>query len=425
MEPSPEAAGLSHCGVNDLSVLIPRGERRPGTARVMREPVRDATMTAMGSLSRLRGIVIGRSGRLVAVVVLAVTGAAEARMYASEPSTGVLFNMIVVSQLVVVQRFPRVASLVATIATLVMLADRFAPLTVTGVISWLVIDMLLVMRGSVRLVLLFSSPLAVNALSPLDGSEPGAASFGPLILLVATVLVGEVLRQRGRAIEERDAARFAVVDSMREQAAMEERARIARELHDIVAHYLSMISVQTETARLTEPDLSDRGRERFEEIGRTARKALTEMRRLLGVLRNETGEPAEREPQPGLDQLSDLIDSARNTGSNVHLVLLGRAVEVPAGIDLTAYRILQEALTNVRRHAPGADVEIEVDYRPEALHLRISDTGCGHSEVRRTPGHGLMGMRDRIAMVGGALSYGPGIGGGFTVKAELPFEAVT
>src|SRR5204863_9852385 len=176
--------------------------------------------------------------------------------------------------------------------------------------------------------------------------------------------------------------------------------------HDMVARHLSMISVQAETARLTSLDLPPDGRKRFEEIGATARDALTEMRRLLGVLR-EDGEGADRAPQPGLEQLPNLVDSARDAGANVRLVLQGRAVQLPAGVDLTAYRIIQEALTNARRHAPGADVDVELDYRPDALRLRICDTGPGPADAHPTPGHGLIGMRDRVTMVGCALSYGP------------------
>ena len=337
-------------------------------------------------------------------------------------ATGVLLNVIVVSQLLLARRYPIVAAVVATLATLVILADGHAPLTAAGVVSLLVIVALLVVDRGFRVAVLLAVPLALNAVSPLDGSDPGAASFGPLVLVVATLLVGEALRQRGQAIEERDASQRAMADTMREQTAMEERARIARELHDIVAHHLSMISVQAETARLTSTGPAD-GRERFEQIGATARNALTEMRRLLGVLREDAGDGPDRAPQPGLEQLADLVDSARDAGANIRLLLQGRAVELSAGVDLTAYRIVQEALTNARRHAPGADVDVELDYRPDALHLRVSDTGPGPAQDRPTPGHGLIGMRDRATMVGGSLTYGRGDGGGFTIEAELPIEA--
>ena len=209
-------------------------------------------------------------------------------------------------------------------------------------------------------------------------------SFGPLVLVVAALLVGEALRQRGQALEQRDATQLKMAETMREQTAMEERARIARELHDIVAHHLSMISVQAETARLTSPDLPPDGRKRFEEIGATARDALTEMRRLLGVLREE-GEGADRSPQPGLDQLGDLVDSAREAGANIRLVQRGRPVELPVGVDLTAFRIIQEALTNARRHAPGAEVDVELEYHSDALRLRICDSGPGPGDYRLTP----------------------------------------
>jgi signal transduction histidine kinase len=387
----------------------------------MRTHTLRATMAVMDMLGVLRGPVKEPSLRLVAAVVLAVTAAAEASVYAGDPSTAVLFNLFAVSQLVVASRYPRVAALVATLATLVLLADRQAPLTVTGVLALLVVDAYLVVRRGVGLAVLLAIPLALNAVSPLDGSDPGAESFGPLLLVVAALLVGEALRQRGQALDQRDATQLRMAEAMREQTAMEERARIARELHDIVAHHLSMISVQAETARLASPDLPPDGRKRFEEIGGTARDALTEMRRLLGVLREE-GEGADRSPQPGLDQLGDLVDSAREAGTNVRLVLRGRAVELPPGVDLTAFRIIQEALTNARRHAPGAEVDVALEYRPDALRLRICDSGPGPTEDRPTPGHGLIGMRDRVMMVGGALSYGPGGGGGFTVEAELPIE---
>jgi signal transduction histidine kinase len=390
----------------------------------MRERTSRVTMTPMDLLTQLQRVFTGRNGRLAAVVVLAVTAAAEASLYSSEPSTGVLFNLIVVSQLLLVRRYPLVAALVATLATLVILADGQAPLTTTGVLGLLVIVALLVVRRGVRVASVLALPLALNAVSPLDGSDPGAASFGPLVLVVAALLMGEALRQRDQAIEQRDASQVAMADTLREQTAMEERARIARELHDIVAHHLSMISVQAETARLTSHDLPADGRERFEQIAATARNALTEMRRLLGVLREDAGDDQDCAPQPGLEQLAELVDSARDAGANVRLLLQGPAVELPAGVDLTAYRIIQEALTNARRHAPGVDVDVEVDYRPGALHIRIRDTGTGPEQGRLTPGHGLIGMRDRAATVGGSLSYGGGGGGvGFTIEAELPIEA--
>jgi signal transduction histidine kinase len=215
-----------------------------------------------------------------------------------------------------------------------------------------------------------------------------------------------------------------MVDTLQDQAAMGERARIARDLHDIVAHHVSAIAVQAETARLTVEGLPDEGREQFEAIGQTARDALAEMRRLLGVLREDADGRAERDPQPGLARLHELVETARAAGTPVALTLSGEPVDLPPGVDLCAYRILQEALTNARRHAGGAAVDLEVEYGADALRLRVRDHGPGPSEPD-ADGHGLLGMRERAIIAGGTLSAGPADGGGFAVDAELPIRVAT
>jgi signal transduction histidine kinase len=142
---------------------------------------------------------------------------------------------------------------------------------------------------------------------------------------------------------------------------------------------------------------------------------MTEMRRILGVLRTQPGELA---PQPGLDGLGELLEAARASGTPVRFVLEGRVTPLAPGVDLTAYRIVQEALTNARRHAPGAAVEVELHYSPRALRLRVRDDGPGPG--LNGDGHGLLGMRERVATVGGSLTTGPADGGGFLVEASLP-----
>ena len=205
---------------------------------------------------------------------------------------------------------------------------------------------------------------------------------------------------------------------------MGERARIARDLHDIVAHHVSAIAVQAETARLTTKDLPEEGRQHFEAIGQTARDALDEMRRLLGVLREDADGRSERAPQPGLAQLDELVDTARAAGTTVRLTLSGDVAPLPPGIDLCAYRIVQEALTNARRHAPGADVDVDVEYGSGALRLRVRDDGPGPADAR-PEGHGLLGMEERAVIAGGTLSVGRADGGGFEVRAELPLPEAT
>ena len=149
------------------------------------------------------------------------------------------------------------------------------------------------------------------------------------------------------------------------------------------------------------------------------------MRRLLGVLRSDAPGDAERAPQPGLERLAELLDDVRNAGTSVRLVVHGRVVVLPPGIDLTAYRIVQEALTNARRHAPGAAVEVEVAFGDDVLQVRVRDEGPGSADSD-PDGHGLLGMRERAAMVGGTLRAGTAPGGGFVVEADLPIgEAAT
>ncbi len=201
------------------------------------------------------------------------------------------------------------------------------------------------------------------------------------------------------------------------QAALEERARIARELHDVVAHHVSTIAIQADTARLTTPGMPAQGEERLEAIGQTARDAMTEMRRVLGVLRTEDG--GELAPQPGLERLGELLETARETGTPVRFVLEGRPAPLPPGVELTAFRIVQEALTNARRHAPGAPVEVALRYEDDALALSVRDRGPGPKALG-PGGQGLRGMHERVTMVGGELRAGAAEGGGFAVEARLP-----
>jgi signal transduction histidine kinase len=240
-----------------------------------------------------------------------------------------------------------------------------------------------------------------------------------LALLAAAPMAGWARRRRGElAIQ--DASSRAVADSLLEHAARGARARIARELHDVVAHHISLIAVQAEAARLTTTGMPTEGAKRLVAIGDTAREALTEMRRLLGVLREDAGTEPTRTPQPGVAQLIDLVDDARESGpAGVRLIVRGRSLPLDPGVELTAYRIVQEALTNARRHAPGAAVDVELHYTSDALRLRVRDNGPGPPDVAGN-GFGLPGMRERAAMVGGTLHAGPARANGFLVEAVLP-----
>ena len=247
-------------------------------------------------------------------------------------------------------------------------------------------------------------------------SVPGAMA---VLAAWGAIAHSRVRRARARRAD-REASLREVERSLLEFTARGERARIAGELHDVVAHHISMISVQAETARLTTPGMPPEGARRLLAIGETARTALTEMRRLLGVLREDAGmATAARAPQPGMRELLGLVDQARDAGgARTRLIVHGRVVPLDPGVELTAYRLVQESLTNARKHAPGAAVDVEIQYLPDVLRLRVRDNGPG--PAAGAAGHGLPGMRERVASVGGTLTTGPADTGGFLVEARLP-----
>ena len=202
------------------------------------------------------------------------------------------------------------------------------------------------------------------------------------------------------------------------RAVLEERTRIARELHDVVAHHMSLIAVQAETAPYRLSDLPESTVAEFGSLSGVAREALAEMRRLLGVLRYD--QPAGLAPQPQLSDLPALVDAARRAGVSVNLAVPRAIGDVPPGVALCAYRIVQESLSNASQHAPGAAVSVSVGHDAGVVRLRVVNGPGGPSPGEPGPGHGLTGMRERVALLGGSLSAGPSAGGGFVVSAVLP-----
>ena len=252
-------------------------------------------------------------------------------------------------------------------------------------------------------------------------------------LLVVTILLASLvpaaswagLARQARSEAQRHAADSqAVARTLLEHATRGERARIARELHNVVAHYISVIAVQAEMARLATPGLPAVGAERLLAIGDNARAALTEMGRLLGVLRADSQAAEDLHPQPGLQELNDLLDLARDTSdAAIRLIVSGIPSTRDPGMELAAYRIVQEALTNARRHAPGAAVDVELRYTSDGLLLRIRDNEPGPPPGMRMRGHGLLGMRERTTAAGGRLRVGSGTTGGFVIEAALPAKS--
>jgi len=245
-------------------------------------------------------------------------------------------------------------------------------------------------------------------------------ALGTVALTAAAIAVDSMSSRRRAQQALADQTELTELEQAR-RAVLEERAKIARELHDVVAHHMSLIAVRAETAPYRLAGLPGPVTAEFGALSEAAREALTDMRRLLGVLRND--EPAARAPQPQLCDLPVLIDAAREAGVPVELTAPPALGQVPSGVGVCAYRIVQESLSNASRHAPGAPVTVSVDQGTSAVLLRVANGPGGPGEPgdkAERDGHGLAGMRERVALLGGSLTAGPAPGGGFVVSAVLP-----
>jgi signal transduction histidine kinase len=248
----------------------------------------------------------------------------------------------------------------------------------------------------------------------------GQLVFVSLIFTIVWVVGFTLARKLAEADEARE--RAARAEREREQraraAVAEERARIARELHDVVGHSVSVMTVQASgVRRLLRPE-QEREREALLIVERTGREALAEMRRMVGVLRRPEDGPA-LAPQPSLEHLGRLVEQTREAGLPVDLRVEGEAIELPAGVDLTAYRLVQEGLTNAIKHAQATRAEVVVHYGDAQVEVMVRDNGNGVGNGK-AGGHGLVGMRERVSVYGGELDAGPQPGGGFQLRAKLP-----
>jgi signal transduction histidine kinase len=292
-------------------------------------------------------------------------------------------------------------------------------------------------RWSSRLALtagLLASPIAMVRWPPHDEVSTIwttlLQTFFLTVIFALSWVIGDRLRTR-RAyyaqLEERAERLHREREAQSKAAVAAERARIARELHDVVAHNVSVMVVQADGAAYVLDAAPDQAKQALETISSTGRQALAEMRRLLGLLRAGDDAGGEYVPQPGVDQLADLIDQVRGAGLPVRFEVAGHARPLSSGVELTAYRIVQEALTNVRKHGgDGASASVLLGFGDAALDLLIEDDGRGGRDDlyeqggRDGLGQGLIGMRERIGMVGGTLIAGPRPGGGFRISAVLP-----
>ncbi|MEU0161036.1 sensor histidine kinase [Streptomyces sp. NPDC006261] len=307
------------------------------------------------------------------------------------------------------------------------------PWTPPAIVAYLFLLLALGLRETRRTVIaVWAVTGAAGALLHLIAPDRSSGSALLLTILGAVVLViGGAVRERGVA-QRRLAEQETISEAERAQRTLlEERTRIARELHDVVAHHMSVITVQADSAPYRISGLPKAAEEEFTAIAAAARESLGEMRRLLSVLRSE-GTEGDRAPQPGLDRLQQLVEATVRAGLPAELALSaelssGRG-EVPPTVDLSAYRIVQEALANVVRHAPGARTRVLV--APENGHLLVLVVN-GPAAAPGSPletsgtGHGLVGMRERVRLTGGTLDTGPLPDGGFRVAARMPLPPTT
>ncbi|WP_404793280.1 sensor histidine kinase [Streptomyces tendae] len=331
------------------------------------------------------------------------------------------------------------AAVVGAFAVLMNAEDyKFTwPWTAAGLIAHMFVMLLLALRVRTRVAV---EALALSALITyiLEGLI-GAQNYQPsgwlaVALFVVVVLLGSALRGRREARTQLAEQTTLTAEERARRTLLEERGRIARELHDVVAHHMSVISIQAQVAPLLVENPPDELKENLAGIRQNALEALTELRRVLGVLRSEHPDAldateggdtaAPHAPQPTLDRLDALVENIRAAGLSVTTDTSGTRRPLPPGVELSAYRIVQEALSNVLRHAPGASAEVHLVHLPIGLRVVVSNT-----RPLRTPapsqgaGHGLLGMRERVAMLDGTLTAQSLPDGGYQVAAFLPVDA--
>jgi signal transduction histidine kinase len=313
------------------------------------------------------------------------------------------------------RRYPAAAGIAAASLANVIAIVWKPPNTVSFGVAWLCSMYALTVWTTTRVFVIGLAVTALPALlsAAIQGTPKGAGSF-TIVTLVVMLLVRRVVgdRERRAQIAERER------DVAAREAVVEERARIARELHDVIAHHVSTIVIQAGAERRVLDNNDTPTREVLETIEKTGRSALTETRRLLGMLRGDSSEPLT--PQPGLAQVPILVGQLRDAGLPVELHIEGDPRELPTGIELSAYRIVQEALTNALKHASDANTHVNIRYATDALELEVADDGTGVPTTMPSGGHGLVGMRERVALYGGRIDTGPQPNGGFAVRVVLP-----
>lgn len=369
------------------------------------------------------------------IVVAAIFGSVEVALapWAEEHETGplwvdVLAMLAITLPLLARRRFPFASPLavVLAVAATSFADERLIPVAFIPFVAVLAACFLFGMSRDRRQAVA-GLALAIGMVAVVVSNDPGGsfdevAWIGFMLSAVwaGGFALGGKLRQAQEA-EERAARAEREREERARGAVAEERARIARELHDVVGHSVSVMTVQASAVRrLLRPD-QEREREALLVVEQTGREALAEMRRMVGVLRRPEEAPA-LAPQPSLEHLEKLIEQVEEAGLPVELRVEGEPIELPAGVDLTAYRLVQEGLTNALKHAGAARAEVLVRYGDAEVEVVVSDDGRGQGDGDGG-GHGLLGMRERVAVYGGELHAGPRLEGGYALRARLPVEA--
>lgn len=367
------------------------------------------------------------------------TGIPDAPMPSWRHYTGVAVACVLPALMVVRRRWPDATTVAAVAIGLGQIALRIDPNASS--IAFLVFAYTGAAFGRAwtsRLALaagLAAGPLTLWRLTPPPQRQSGylmvfmaVLMSTPFVLCWAWGRLTRVRRAYLVELEDRAARLERERDAQAQVAVAAERARIARELHDVVAHNVSVMIVQADGAAYVLDASPQQAKEALGTIASTGRQALAEMRRLLGVLR--TADTAgEYVPQPGVEELPDLLEQVRTAGLPVDFTATGEIRDLPRGLELTVYRIVQEALTNVRKHGgPNARAKVAVDFRDGDLEVLVEDDGRGSTREQLSGGtdglgHGLIGMRERVGMVSGSLDVGPRPGGGFRIRAVLPLRA--
>ncbi|MBV9366054.1 MAG: sensor histidine kinase [Solirubrobacterales bacterium] len=330
---------------------------------------------------------------------------------------------------IALRRYRPLAVLVVTVsaATLILILTSQAQFPVGVLVALYTVASRCERPTSIRAAEWVALPITVAVIAN-NGPHAGRVIPELAVFAIAWVL-GDNIRTRRAYLAELE-ARAARLEREREEraerAVIEERTRIARELHDVIAHNVSVMVVQASAGEELFDRDPKRARESLSAVASTGRAALTELRRLLGVIRAEE----EREagpayaPQPGIEYLDDLVRQVREAGLAVEVSVLGEPRELPEGVGLCAYRVVQEALTNTLKHAEASEAQVSVRYVADALELQVLDDGRGPAPVNgESSGHGLIGMRERVALFGGELSTRSRDGHGYEVRARIPFGA--